>query len=301
MKKISGCFLAGALLIVSALSTFATPTIAADKDLSEQIYGRGKATLRWPDEDNRQDVRQESRQESRQDSRQDSRSSSGYPEYYGGERLTTFNGTVSRVRSRDYFDFRSSDGCTYRVIARDNNDSFNVSTGSRVEVRGFVTSDIIIASRVRESGGGGYGNYQVDFPGVVSSVSGSYRFSVRGDNGRTYTIDSRRRLPNNLSNGDYVRIIGTWNYNAVAAEQVIVLRDGYGGGNGGGYGNRPVDFPATVIDVDRYRNTLRVRGENGVTYTVTYTGSDNLRTGERVRVVGYSDGATVRATAIYRR
>jgi hypothetical protein len=278
---------AALLIAVNALVVSALPSLAdekSDRALSSQIYNSGKAALSYPDEDERSETLSSER-----------RSASGY---YGGYD-TTWRGFVSRVRARDYFDFRASDGRTYRVIGEDDNDRFDVTTGQSVEVRGTLTRDVIIASRVRNASSG-WGNRGVDFPGWVTSVNGYNRFTVRADNGRTYSIDSRSRLPYSLSAGDYVRIIGTSSYGSVTASQVIILRDdsGYGGGN---YGNRAVDFPGTVVSVDRYRNTLSVRGENGITYTVTTNDANRFNVRDVVRVVGYFDGYTVRATSVTRR
>lgn len=289
MKPLTSRF-AALLIVVNALVVATLPALAdekSDRALSAPLYNSGKATLAYPDEEERSETLSGER-----------RSTS---DYYGGygQYATTWRGFVTRVRSRDYFDFRASDGRTYRVIGADDNDRFDVTTGQSVEVRGALTQDIIVASRVRNSSGG-WGNRAVDFPGWVVSVNGYNRFTVRGDNGRTYTIDSRSRLPYSLSAGDYVRIIGTSSYGSVTADQVVILRDdsGYGGGN---YGDRVVDFPGTVVSVDRYRNTLSVRGENGITYTVTTNDADRFNARDVVRVVGYFDGYTVRATSVARR
>lgn len=275
--------IAGSLVLVGTLACFSSAVRAADSDISSKIYGSGKATLRWPNDENR--------------------SVSAQPEYYNGERLSYFEGTVSRVLARDYFELRSSDGHNYRVIWYEDGSTFNLSPGARVEVSGQLSHDLIIAHRYRDIGYG-YGNRQVDFPATVNSVSGYSRVTVRAENGRTYTIDTRGRLPYNLSTGDYVRVIGTWNGSTVSADQIVILRDGYSGGYGGGYNGgsgSQVDFPGIVTNVDRYRNTLNVRGENGVTYSVSYDGANRLGLGERVRVVGYFDGYTVRATSVSQR
>ena len=265
-----------ALLLASAFCAFGGSIRAADSDIASRIYGSGKATLRWPDDENRADVAR--------------------PEYYNGERLSYFQGTVSRVWARDYFELRASDGRSYRVVWYDDGGDFRLSTGDRVEVSGRLTRDLLIAHHYREIGSG-YGYRQVDFPATVASVGSYSRVTVRGDNGRVYTVEARNRLPYNLNAGDYVRIIGTWNGSVVTAEQIIVLREGY---NGGSF-DRQVDFPGIVSEVDRYRNTLNVRGDNGITYSVTYTGADRFGIGDRVRVVGLFDGYTVRATSVTRR
>ncbi len=279
---------AAAVLLASTLAGFNGSVRAAERDseISSRVYGSGKATLRWPDDENRY--------------------GSAQTEYYNGERLSYFQGSVTRVWARDYFELRATDGRSYRVVWHDDGGNFNLSLGARVEVSGRVSRDLLIAHRYRNLGndGYGYGNRQVDFPATVSSVSNYSRLTVRGDNGRTYTVDARSRLPYSLSAGAYVRIVGTWNGSTIAADQIVVLRDGYNGGYGGGYGGNygsQVDFPGLVSNIDRYRGTLSVRGENGATYNVTYNGADRFGLGERVRVVGYFDGQTVRATSVSRR
>ena len=265
-----------AVFITNALLLALLPALAderANRAASEKIYGTGKAPLLWPDDEVEE--------------------ANAAPEYVNGRYLSSYQGVVTRVRARDYFDFRASDGRSYRVIAQDENAFFDVTTNQRVRVRGQLTGDIFIASSVRPLG---YGNdRRVDFPGTVASITGVSRFTVRGDNNRTYTVDARWRLPYGLSAGDYVRIEGNWDGNNVIAREITILSNGY---NSGGSSDRYVDFPGSVTNIERYRNTLSVRGDNGITYTVNYDGNNRFNTGERVRVVGYFDGYNVRATSV---
>lgn len=270
--------IAAAVLITNALLLALLPALAderANRALSEKIYGAGKATLLWPD---------------------DGETGNSAPEYANGRYLSAYEGLVSRVRARDYFDFRAVDSRTYRVIAQDDNTRWDISTNQRVRVRGHLTGDILIANSVHSVGDGG--NRRVDFPGTVISIIGVSRLTIRGDNNRTYTIDARNRLPYGLSASDYVRIEGNWDGYSVIAQRITILSDGY---NSGGTSDRYVDFPGVITDVDRERNTLSVRGENGITYTVSYNGNDRFAAWERVRVVGYFDGYNVRATSVTRR
>ncbi len=271
--------IAAAVLLANTLLLALLPVMAderANRALSEKIYGPDKATLLWPGDNDISD--------------------NTAPEYSNGRYLSSYQGTVSRVRSRDYFDFLTDDGRVYRVVGQDDNARFDVAANQRVLVRGYITQDILVAFSVRPLFYGG--NSQVDFPGTVTSINGVSRLSVRGDNGRTYDIDARYRLPYGISAGDYIRITGAWDGASVRANQITIL--GRGSSNGGS-GDRYVDFPGTVTDVDRYRNTFSVRGENGITYMVTYTGNDRFGLGDRVRVTGYFDGYNVRANFIGRR
>jgi hypothetical protein len=272
--------IAVAVFITNALLLALLPALAderANRVLSEKIYGAGRAALLWPDDE----VANEA---------------TTAPESVNGRYLSSYEGLVSHVRARDYFDFRAADGRSYRVVAQDDNARWDISTNQRVRVRGHLAGDILIANSVRPVGYSG--NRRVDFPGTVTSIIGVSRLTVRGDNTRTYTIDMRSRLPYGLSAGDYVRIEGNWDGYSVVANQITILSDGH---NGGGTADRPVDFPGMITDVDRNRNTLSVRGENGLTYTVSYNGSDRFTNWERVRVVGYFDGYNVRATLVTRR
>ena len=274
--------IAAAVLLVNALLIALLPVMADERGnraLSDKIYGPDKATLLWPGDN-------EASNEERNVA----------PEYANGRYLSSYEGTVSRVRSRDYFDFRSDDGRDYRVVGHDDNARFDVTTNQRVVVRGYLTQDILVAYNVRPVGYGS--NSKVDFPGTVSSITGVARLTVRGDNGRTYTIDSRYRLPYGISAGDYIRIAGAWDGSSVIANQITIL--GRGSGSGGS-SDRYVDFPGIVSSVDHYRNTISVRGENGITYTVNYNDNDRFDTLDRVRVIGYFDGYNVRATSITRR
>jgi hypothetical protein len=267
--------IAAAVLLVNALLIALLPVMADERTnraLSEKIYGPNKAALLWPSDNEVENMA---------------------PEYSNGRYVNSYEGTVSRVRSRDYFDFRSDDGHIYRVVGQDENTRFDVTANQRVLVRGYLTQDILVAFSVRPVGYGG--NSEVDFPGTVTAINGVARLSVRGDNGRTYTIDARYRLPYGISAGDYIRIAGTWDGISVVANQITIL--GHGSSSGGS-GDRYVDFPGTVTDIDQYRNTISVRGENGITYTVNYNGDGRFDWGEQVRVTGYFDGYNVRATSV---
>lgn len=274
--------IAAAVLLMNALLIALLPVMADERSnraLSEKIYGSDKATLLWPGDN---ELNNEER--------------NAAPEYANGRYLSTYEGTVSRVRSRDFFDFRSDDGRVYRVVGNDDNTRFDVTANQRVLVRGYLTQDILVAYNVRPVGYSG--NSNVDFPSTVSSINGVARLTVRGDNGRTYSIDARYRLPYGISAGDYIRIAGTWDGSSVIANQITILGRGSGSGSSG---DRYVDFPGIVSSVDRYRNTISVRGENGITYTVSYNSNDRFDTWDRVRIIGYFDGYNVRATSITRR
>jgi hypothetical protein len=80
--------------------------------------------------------------------------------------------------------------------------------------------------------------------------------------------------------------------------------NGYGdygyGGYGNGYGNE-VDFSGVVVDRDKRSNTVRVRANNGRTYTIYTRKADNLDRGDRVRVRGQVRNGVIYADQLNRR
>lgn len=274
ISKMAALVIAANALLIAILPVMANDR--ANQALSEKIYGQNKATLLWPGETTQ-------------------RLADDAPEYLHGRSLTNYYGTVSRVRSRDYFDLRTDDGRIFRVVGQDDYARFDVTANQRVRVRGYLTQDILVAASVTRVEYDG--NYRVDFPGTVYSINGVSRLTVRGDNGRTYEVDARSRLPYGISAGDYLRITGSWDGISVIASDITILNHDRGSS---GSSNRYVDFPGQVTNVDRYRNTISVRGDNGITYTVFYNGS-NFAWGDRVRVTGYFDGYSVRANSVSRR
>jgi hypothetical protein len=79
----------------------------------------------------------------------------------------------------------------------------------------------------------------------------------------------------------------------------------YDGRYNGGYGNDrydgEFDFSGVVVDRDKKSNTVRVRGNNGRTYTVHSGEADHLDRGDRVRVRGHVRNGVVYAEDIDRR
>jgi translation initiation factor IF-1 len=158
--------------------------------------------------------------------------------------------------------------------------------------------------------------------GVVTRDLPGNRFEMRSDNGRVVTVRARAGEAARLSRGDRVRVegferrsrsrgrgrgnSGNGNRADFVAERVVIISSnnggtngGYGdgydyGNNGGGYGTaRRVSFPGTVLDRDGSRN-LRVRGDNGRTYTVTSRDDiARIDDGDRVRVEGTSRSGIV--------
>jgi hypothetical protein len=76
-------------------------------------------------------------------------------------------------------------------------------------------------------------------------------------------------------------------------------RPGSGGYFPGGGGNSSVSFDGVVLNNSNTSDTFSVRGNDGRVYPVRYSRS-SFRSGQRVRVVGYSQNGLIIATDINR-
>ncbi len=227
--------------------------------------------------------------------------------YRDDGRFVTVRGTVNSNSGRDQFDLRADDGRFVRVISRNRLPQF--SYGDRVEVQGRFNGTILMADTVRllrsddrDDRDYGYGYRRFDFPGTVVWVErlGIYRDStrlrVRGDNGRTYTMEYRGRLSSGINSGDRVRVTGSVSSRGdLIADHVRLLDDRDGDGQ-----RREVNFPGIVESVRQGDDFLYVRGDDGRLYLVRYHDANRFRRYERVRVIGTFDGRFVQATSIRR-
>ncbi|HEX8832589.1 MAG TPA: hypothetical protein VF719_00230, partial [Abditibacteriaceae bacterium] len=121
----------------------------------------------------------------------------------GQNQLTTLSGTVVRDAGGDRsFEFRASNGRTYQVRTR-NDEPSNLSAGDRVEIRGRVNGNTILADSVRvtrESNSGWNNNALTTLTGtVVRDAGGDRSFEFRASNGRTYQVQTRIDEPSSLS------------------------------------------------------------------------------------------------------
>lgn len=208
-----------------------------------------------------------------------------------GYGATVLRGVVTRDLYGREFQIRAENGRTYTVRA-DDAEPLRLSRGDRVEVRGTLNSTLFFAQSVRIVTNDDRG--LVDFPGTVTSVSSSTRFVVRADNGRSYNVDARTGV-SNLSSGDRVRIGGYVEDGIVFADRVQITRnDDIGAGQ-----NQTVNFPGVVTGRDNF-GLLKVRGDNGRSYLVRYTGT-SFRTGDRVQVSGTFLRGVVLANSVTRR
>lgn len=216
---------------------------------------------------------------------------SGYGGGYG-DSSTFLTGIVVRDLPGNEFELRASNGSLYTVRDR-TIEPIRLTAGDQVEARGVFSGRVFLADYVRiVSNDDGR---RVDFPGTVTFVQSRYRLTIRGDNGRSYTVNSRLQLSTAINSGDRVRVIGTVNNATITADQVLLLNN-----QGTQLGQR-IEFTGTVTRVDNYLvRQLEVRGDNGQIYLVRFRDASNFRRNERVRVIGTLRQGYVEASQVTR-
>jgi hypothetical protein len=199
--------------------------------------------------------------------------------------LTTFTGTVVRDMRGNRFELRASNGVVYRVVTN-NSEPVRLTAGDQVEVRGYTqfNNRVIVARRVvitRDDDTNQTGS-RVNFPGTVTDVRSDRELTVRGENGRNYTVRSNNLLSSRISRGDRVRVMGRVSNGVVIANNVVLTRD-----DNNNNGNT-VRFEGRVQSVSQLsgRRFLTVRANNGTTYRVQTPDNERYERGDRIRVVG---------------
>jgi len=194
---------------------------------------------------------------------------------------------VTRDVSGSRFEMRSDDGRTVTVRVRQG-EPRRLSAGDRVRVVGSYgrNDTVFVAERVRivsNVPGGGSGQVRrVNFPGTVIDRTGRI-LRVRGDNGRTYTVESRSDL-SRIDDGDRVRVVGDARNYSITNATVVLLRNTDRPGENNG--NR-TEFLGTVTRVDTIRDEIVVREDaTGRTYTFRPRQAEDFRIGQRVRAYG---------------
>lgn len=155
----------------------------------------------------------------------------------------TLTGTVVRDLRGDRFELRTDNGRLVTVQLRRENEPRRLNRGDRVRVEGeFRSNNVFVADDLdilRNNGGGNGGdwNRRVNFPATVVDVLSSTRLRVRGDNGRTYVVQSRTSL-RNIDDGDRVRIVGDVRDGVVRVDNVVLVRN---------TNRRSTDIPGDIL------------------------------------------------------
>ena len=210
----------------------------------------------------------------------------------GRETNITFRGEVVQVEGPQALRVRADDG---RVYAVRTNDYLNnrISRGDFVQVKGrfdgsFVRADDKDVDLLRNDNT--YNGNGRTYQGIVNDVRGNRDFDLRVD-GQLLRVQSDSYL--NLRRGDLVDVRGTVRSGVLYAETVNRRDDNLYGNTGR---DQRIDFQGEVVEVES-RTSLRVRADNGHTYTVRSVGPLNTRVsrGDLIRVRGSFDGSFVRA------
>jgi outer membrane lipoprotein SlyB len=210
----------------------------------------------------------------------------------GARERRTYEGTVTRDLSGSRFQLRATDGQLITVRLR-RDEPQRLSVGDRVRVSGTLRRDYqdrngadFVADRLQilSNVGGDYGSgngtaRRVSFPATVLDRDGSRRLTVRGDNGRTYTVESRYDIIR-VDDGDRVRIEGLSRGSVVTAATVSLLRDS----DNPIFDGRDREFLGRVTRVDTLQDVIVVRDDStGRTYTFRPRQAEDFRVGQRVR------------------
>ena len=210
----------------------------------------------------------------------------------------TINGVVTRDLSGRRFEIRASNGRTY-MVTTNRAEPVRLTVGDRVQVQGRFNNDrttfLAVSVRITQDddvSDSGQGS-QVDFRGTVVSVQSNTRLIVRGNNGRTYTVDTTNGINSAISVGDQVQVSGYGSARNVSSATVSLLRDS----GTAGYG-KSVEFNGIITKIGQRRGILTVKATNGKTYQVSAINNSDFGVGERVRVVGTSSNGVVTASSV---
>jgi uncharacterized protein YdeI (BOF family) len=217
----------------------------------------------------------------------------------------TLTGVVTRDVAGDRFEMRSEAGRTFTVRLRQQDEPQRLNAGDRVRVTGFFRRDdsVFVAERVRiisntPGSGVGYGDTRrVNFPGTVINRRDSRSVTVRGDNGRTYVVDTRSNL-SRIDDGDRVRVVGDARGTRITNATVALLRNTDRPGVGEG---QRIEFLGTVARVDTARDEIVVREDaTGRTSVFRPREADDFRVGQRVRATGRIENGRIVLSRVVR-
>jgi cytochrome c-type biogenesis protein CcmE len=216
------------------------------------------------------------------------------------------SGVVTRDPVGNQFTFRADDGRTYRVITNNQEPGW-LTVGDRVTVQGRVDArdrTFIIATNVTHpngTSGNGLGQ-SISMQGVVTRDRAGNQFTFRSDAGQTYRVTTTNREPGWLTNGDRVLVRGR--LDARDRDLIIATSVDHAAGTASSTsgGDLAVNFWGRVelVTNNGLIRSLRVRGDNGGAYAVTYRNLSAFRVGDRVHVIGTSHNGVVTASSISR-
>lgn len=133
----------------------------------------------------------------------------------------TLSGRVTRDFVGRDFEVRRDNGTTTRVRSL-RAEPIRLTSGDRVSVSGHFEGALFMARTVDIQRNND--RQSVNFPATVLRRIESGRLSVRGDNGRTYTVISNVSLAR-FDRDDRVRVRGFVNGCIVSAESVVLLKN----------------------------------------------------------------------------
>lgn len=232
----------------------------------------------------------------------------GYPDDIGSRATRvrrTLEGVVTRDLGGNRFEMRVDNGRVLTVRSR-RDEPNSLSEGDRVRVTGFsragrednrgnggdaradfVAESLQILANVDDGYNGNNGGYyvgdgsarRVSFPATVLDRDGSRRITVRGDNGRTYQVESRSNVTR-VDDGDRVRVEGVSRNGVVTDARIVLLRNS----DSPAYDAQNTNFVGRVIRVDERQNLIVVREDNtGRSYTFRPKQAEDFEVNQRVR------------------
>lgn len=218
----------------------------------------------------------------------------------------TLEGVVTRDLGGNRFEMRVDNGRVLTVRSR-REEPNSLSEGDRVRVTGFsragrednrgnggdaradfVAESLRILANVDDgyyngNNGGYYGGdgsaRRVSFPATVLDRDSSRRITVRGDNGRTYEVESRSSVTR-VDDGDRVRVEGVSRNGVVTDARIVLLRNS----DSPAYDAQNTNFVGRVIRVDERQNLIVVREDGtGRSYTFRPKQAEDFDVNQRVR------------------
>jgi translation initiation factor IF-1 len=208
------------------------------------------------------------------------------------------NATITRDLGGNRFEVRADANRLFTVRAKAG-EPRRLRVGDSVLLEGYINNrNVFVAesiSRISGGTGGGTGIGNIDFYGTVVTMASSTRVTVRADDGRNFTVNSRNRLARAISRGDRVRVTGVNNNgNNVRSASVTLVT------NAGTTTNSAFRIDGTATSTSDRGRPFALRGADGRAYTVRPNNSSSFNRGDRLRILGRLSNGTIYATSITR-